>query len=137
MRASLVKARRVIADEAGSAQSWKDIPEQGHRPDVLLWWEALQQDKVRGNIPAVFPFIRALFSIPASSAGSERFFKGASFLEDGRPSLSMDQLSRQVRVRDMMNQPLYSFGVTVEAVKQLKAKQAKQGKVGRKYHKLH
>jgi hypothetical protein len=100
--------RRAIAQAAPAAKMWTDVPAKGQNSAVLSWWKDFEADPT-SNIPASFAIVRALFAIPASSAASERFFKSASFLEAGRPSLSVETLSIQVRIRDMLRQPEFNF----------------------------
>ncbi len=51
---------------------------------------------------------KLFLSAPATEAKCERYFKNASFTEEGRPNFTAETLSRVTRVRDAIKSKQYS-----------------------------
>jgi len=95
LKATTDSARRMLQR---ANYSFRAEREQDPTSDIspVDWWKSHIS-------PALVPLervVRLFFTVPATSADAERFFKGAAFVQDGRPNLSAETLSRQTRVRD-------------------------------------
>jgi hypothetical protein len=94
-------ARRQAKAEGGQPEPW---------PNPLEFWQTQMMPAFR----PVSVVVKLFLGSPATEACCERFFKNASFMEEGRPRLAAETLSMQVHVRNMIGHGDYKLKEIVD-----------------------
>ena len=82
--------------------------------DPLAWWRS------ESRLACLHPLLQHLWSIPASSASSERLFSYLGHLVNRAPQRSPVTLKRLALLRDYQKQPGFDFKELLKAVNEIK-----------------
>ena len=93
------KNRNRVAAAAALDLARDELDVADEHDDPLVWWP----DPAHQNLGALFPLVRMLLAIPASSAEDERAFSSAGVtLSPRRTRLDIDNFRREHRVRQYL-----------------------------------
>ncbi len=98
---ALKRARSMLAHEANQQKS------------PLEFWKQAR------TLHVLYPLVRSILCVPAASAGIERAFSGAKYLQEGKFALQIHRLEELAIIRDFMLQPDYCFADIASAVQSL------------------